>query len=408
MTRPIITSGRTRAAAVAVVVGLAVMSSLALASQSGAGGGQIAMTVFEPGPNGKAAIHLVHGDGRLGRKVASRAGGDLTWSPDGRKLAWREARGTYGPYALMAADRTGRNAHTLALVRCCNIGLSGPSWSPDSRRIAYVRGIRERVAGRTLRTGRPFVARADGSGERGIVLHEPGEPRWEHSDRVWDVGRAAWSPNGDSIAVAAYRRDGECFGSSCDPWRPAGSEPRIGIWLLDPSSGELRSLLRGQVGSPVWSPDGSRIAFVDAEHASARSPDGDLRVLRLTTGAVTRVASSPLGGAPVWAPDGRRLAGWVTTGRRDRTVTLRVVRADGSGGYDPTRGTPNEHVEMVPQWSPDGRRLLFSRVRILYGRQPPGTKNPVPHVYVVNSRGGTARRFTTLDRGEGSVAWSRR
>src|SRR5688572_21444608 len=292
MKRPITTSGRIRAAA-AAVVGLAALGSLApaiLARQSG--GGQIAMTVFEPGPNGDAAIHLVHADGQLGRKVADRAGGELTWSPNGRKLAWREARGTYGPYALMAADRTGRNAHTLALVRCCNIGLSGPSWSPDSRHIAYVRGIRERVAGGTLRTGRLFVARADGSGERGIVLHEPGEPRWEHSDRMWDVGRAVWSPKGDKIAVAAYRRDGECFGSSCDPWMPAGSEPRIGIWLLDPASGELRPVVRGRVGGGAWSPDGSRILV---------SRDSGLYVRRLATGAETRIAGTSFEGA-TWAP----------------------------------------------------------------------------------------------------------
>ena len=398
MAQPITTSGRIRAAA-AAVVGLAALGPLATAllarpSAAGAGGGQIAMSVFD-GLNGKGAIHLVSGDGRFGRKVASLPGADLTWSPDGRKLAWRETRGTYGPYALRVADRTGRNARTLALVRCCNIGLSGPSWSPDSRRIAYVRGIRERVAGRTIRTGRLFVARADGSGERGIVLHEPGEPRWEHSERVWNVSWAAWSPTGDTIAVVAYRLDGSCFGSSCDPWMPAGSEPRQGLWLLDPSSGELRSLVRGGGGGP-WSPDGSRIVIGDE--------DG-MQVLRVATGAVTRIRSLR---APVWSPDGRRLVGTVVTGPRRRTTSLRVVRADGSGGYDPTRGTPNEHVEHSPQWSPDGRRLLFGRVRILYGRQPPGTKNPVPHVYVVNSRGGTARRFTTLDRGEGGVAWSRR
>src|SRR5687767_12338627 len=142
MTRPIPTSGRTRAAAATVVAvaGLCSVADLTRPSSAGAGGGQVAMSVYDSFPSGKGAIHLVNGDGRLGRKVASLPGADLTWSPDGRKLAWREARGTYGPYALKVADRTGRNAHTLALVRCCNIGLSGPSWSPDSRRIAYVRG----------------------------------------------------------------------------------------------------------------------------------------------------------------------------------------------------------------------------------------------------------------------------
>ena len=144
-------------------------------SASASGGGLLAITLKQDDGYAEAGIYLVRGDGRGGRLLRG-AGGNVRWSPDGRRLAFREARGTFGPYLLRVTDRAARRTHTLALVRCCNIGLGNPTWSPGSDRVAYTRGIVESVAGRKVRTNRLFVARADGRGERGIALHEPGAP----------------------------------------------------------------------------------------------------------------------------------------------------------------------------------------------------------------------------------------
>ena len=60
---------------------------------------------------------------------------------------------------------------------------------------------------------------------------------------------------------------------------------------------------------------------------------------------------------PVWSPDGRRIA---YLSRRDGTKEIYVVNADGSGQR---RLTPRDVLASTPVWSPDGRRIAFEGVR---------------------------------------------
>ena len=56
---------------------------------------------------------------------------------------------------------------------------------------------------------------------------------------------------------------------------------------------------------------------------------------------------------PVWSPDGRRIAFWV---RRDGSKEVYVVNADGSGQRRLTR---DARFFATPVWSPDGRTIAF-------------------------------------------------
>jgi TolB protein len=161
----------------------------------------------------------------------------------------------------------------------------------------------------------------------------------------------------------------------------------VGGLLVAPAFGigdRLLALIEGaptrpEVRSPVWSPDGRRIAFVSRRDGKAlyvMNADGSglrivARVERLTT--------------PAWSPDGRRIAfqGW-----RDRqSGALYVVNADGSGQRTLARRG------SAPAWSPDGRRIAF----VITGK-----------LYVVNADGSGHRTLTRLGRGGGgaSLAWS--
>ena len=105
---------------------------------------------------------------------------------------------------------------------------------------------------------------------------------------------------------------------------------------------------------PVWSPDGTRIAFVsdpkdwyerNIQLYTMASDGSDVRLLATT---LERVALYP----PVWSPDGKRIAFVGLESRFQRVVY--IIGADGS---DLTRisGT-----DSVPSWSPDGLELAFA------------------------------------------------
>ena len=281
------------------------------------------------------------------------------------RLAFHHALGTPGPIRLMTA-RGGRPTR---------VGPAGDivwalSWSPDGRRVAYIasnatgpRSVRVLAA----RSGRPRVLLAaprrpsplselwfqvawDPTGERIAVLRgSPGDPADAHVDvvdlhgRVRAAGlapdassnsRLAWSPDGRKLV---YRRQ------TADPTTAFGKLMVVAI-----SSRRRRGLAVHIAGSdPAWSPDGSRIAFATAEGiAVARSSGGGYR--RLTRGGTSDKT-------PTWSPDGRWVAYARQTGACDtpqarcRQDLFRV--AVGGGTAERIRRTP-DLFEVNPVWGP--------------------------------------------------------
>jgi TolB protein len=119
------------------------------------------------------------------------------------------------------------------------------------------------------------------------------------------------------------------------------------VYVMDADGSNSVRLAAGS--SPVWSPDGSRIAFISLEGLTIMNADGtDPRV-------------RTVGKEPAWSPDGARLAF-----SRVRCVTdicggdLFVINADGSGERQLVQGSPFDTADE-PAWSPDGSRIVFTR-----------------------------------------------
>ena len=120
---------------------------------------------------------------------------------------------------------------------------------------------------------------------------------------------------------------------------------------------------QGEYFTPVWSPDGARIAFagrrVDNTDVYVMNADGSGE-RRLTTNAGNDFD-------PAWSPDGRRIAftaqrgpggGAVSQGSRN-TSDVYVIDADGAGER---RLADSADDEFGPAWSPDGERVAYTRV----------------------------------------------
>ena len=145
---------------------------------------------------------------------------------------------------------------------------------------------------------------------------------------------------------------------------------------------------------PVWSPDGTRIAFISnpwewwPESGRLYTMAADGTDVRLLTPSLDTVDFYP----PVWSPDGQRIAivsreAIVLDGiKRGFRRNLYAVGADGS---DPTRIS---ETLGVPSWSPDGSELAFAM-----GGEEPG-------VYASHPDGTGLRLITPAQASR--VAWS--
>ena len=184
------------------------------------------------------------------------------------------------------------------------------------------------------------------------------------------------------------------------------------LYAVDPSSGVEDDL--GPGSGPVWSPDGSRIAFRSAAEISVMSADGSGRRVLYASADARRPVWSPDGSRlaflsgypaallvadiaggearsvaapvdfnapPAWSPDGTKLA-YAESGSGD----LVVVGTDGTGKQTLTTAPPPT-VDAGPAWSPDGRQIAFSRT----------TGNGKAALHLVASEGGPDRRLAQTE-----------
>jgi len=172
---------------------------------------------------------------------------------------------------------------------------------------------------------------------------------------------------------------------------------RSNLWIVDVMGERVRELTHGnwRDSSPVWSPDGKKIAFL-----SDRDGTTQIHVMWLDTREVaqlTHLEQAP--GGLRWSPDGKMLA--FTSFVRDTKPILSVKMADkprgakwaegptivdrlswardGRGpvpkgythiyvldaelGGTPRQVTSGEYSHSDPEWSADGKRIFFSAIR---------------------------------------------
>lgn len=231
------------------------------------------------GPAEASGIYVVNMDGTGEQKVAPSAAmlSRPAWSPDGRRLAFRDmAKERMG---LWTVDADGKNLQRSVIT----LEVSTPVWSPDGKFIAVASGNSTK----------------DGTVKKGLYLTDPAgkTPKLLAEGQY---GELTWSPDGKSLAVVASPKDA----------------PRalLTVGMDGGAPVTITTNLAEGNQAPAWSPDGKRIAFVlsheDGQH---------LVVIPATGGTPTMLVHGKSFSTPLWSSSGD---------------SLLVARdADGTGGY---------------------------------------------------------------------------
>ncbi len=213
--------------------------------------------------------------------------------------------------------------------------ISDPQWSPDGRRLAYVRD------------DEIWVVEADGSRQTRVVA-KPGGGR-----------DARWSPDGRRLAFLSRRRGWSQI------WLIDAPVPRRGRPANDPKPPRPTALTAPgiDVDTFEWSPDGARVAVM----AQPGAEDGDtsqIALVDVADGTVRVVAGErSLDVGARWLPDGSILYvsdadGWFQVVRLTADGRDRIVLTEGEREH----GEPGGGVGYAPLPSPDGSRFVYIEV----------------------------------------------
>lgn len=284
-------------------------------------------------------------------------------------------------------------------------------WSPDASEIAFVSSLNG--------TWGIFVVSSDGSTVRRLTDTQlrPGNPRW--------------SPDGTKIVFDQLLPTGDdIFVVDAD-----GSLPVVPPFPLPPRTPHLVQLTATNDISedePVWSPDGTKIAFRRRLHDSTskdevfvmNSDGSGLMRISNVSGAAFRPAWSPggdkiafigdtparcivvvnadgsgqtcvaLGVALAWSPDGTEIA---FHSSKDGSGSIYTIKPDGANEQRLTNSFP--FPDSNPAWSPDGAKIAF-----VSGRDGNGQANS--EIYVMDADGKHQFRLTNNPATDLMPTWS--
>jgi Tol biopolymer transport system component/DNA-binding winged helix-turn-helix (wHTH) protein len=359
-------------------------------------------------------IWIVDADAGGERRIApcgTRDTWQMSWSPDGASLAL-----TAGGHRLDAPSHIELLTIATGATRAAtapppgHVGDDSPSFSPDGRRLAFVRSISGSIGDifvSTLDGAEPRRVTVDNADVLGIDWDRDGEHIVFSSERaggisVWRVAATGGEPALVAGGGAKLKHPSVARGNGAiayEDWRyeinivelsttSAGSAPAPGV-PVSPTSDQWNF-------DPQISPDGSRIAF-----QSTRSGQYELWVAdRNGGGARQLTGSGAYKSLPRWSPDGRRLA---YASRSREGAELIVIDADSRAA----RTIASDPMSIVaPAWAHDGRRVYFGSRRggvwqVWSAATDGGTPRPVTTeggYAAMESLDGTSLYYTRLDR----------
>lgn len=352
--------------------------------------------------NGTQNIWIVSADGTFATPLTTDTAGGLSggqvWSPDATMIAFDSTRASLGgPLGLLPAiwvvkvDGSGLTELTKSSSNP-TASASGPDWSPDGSELAFTAFF-----GSLLSPPHDTIAvmKADGSSIE-TLTNGTSQPVVS-SDPLW-------SPNGSKLIFVSQLAVDNSSGPNINK--------TFNIWVINADGSGQTALtkvtaMKADCFGPVWSPDGSRIAFVSAralDGSDATDPNdtSNIWVMNADGSGLTPVTRLTAAGAastaPVWSPGGSKLA-FESSGALDAsdnpntniTVNIWIMNADGTGLAALTKLTAASASSHNPAWSPSGLQIVFDSRRAVDGSD---STNAASNIWVMNADGSAATPLT--------------
>jgi Tol biopolymer transport system component len=204
--------------------------------------------------------------------------GGLSWSPDGSQIAFSRDSGSRGQESLWVVDLSGKLRRLAdCLPRSCSD--VSPAWSPNGKLIVFSRIARQDSG--------LYTVLPDGSQLTRIATGT--DPQWSPGGQkiAYDSGDSIFSadPNG-SHRTLLLAGSGGGSGPGVPSWSPDGKKltfiytpERSGaytaeVWTINSNGSAKQRLYHsaccvGSWAAPIWSPDGTKIAFAaDSAHGT--------------------------------------------------------------------------------------------------------------------------------------------